>query len=50
MTGFGILERRNYAEVPPRVEYQLTEIGQRLLEILRTVEILQSDIEAHKNR
>ena len=50
MTGFGILERRDYAEVPPRVEYQLTGIGQRLLEILKTVEILQSDIEAHKNR
>ena len=50
MTGFGILERRDFAEVPPRVEYQLSEIGQKLLEILRAVEALQSDIEAYKNR
>lgn len=48
MTGFGILERQDYSEVPPRVEYKLTEIGCRLLEILRIVEALQLDIEAYK--
>ena len=27
----GILERTAYAEIPPRVEYQLTELGETLL-------------------
>ena len=34
----GILERRSYNEIPPRVEYNLTEKGQELVE---SVDLLQ---------
>ncbi len=33
----GIIERTVYAEVPPRVEYQLTELGSSLAPILETM-------------
>jgi DNA-binding HxlR family transcriptional regulator len=34
----GLLERRVYAEVPPRVEYTLTELGRSLREPLEAVQ------------
>ena len=33
----GIVERHTYAEVPPRVEYQLTEKGHALLPIIESM-------------
>lgn len=30
----GILSKKSFNELPPRVEYSLTEIGERLIEIL----------------
>jgi DNA-binding HxlR family transcriptional regulator len=38
---FGILEKQSFAEVPPRVEYQLTEFGERFSLMLENVDQLQ---------
>ncbi|WP_217605784.1 helix-turn-helix domain-containing protein [Chitinophaga sp. GbtcB8] len=34
----GIVQRKAYAEIPPRVEYTLTEIGQSLLPVIINME------------
>ena len=44
-TQFGILERLSYNEVPPRVEYRVTEFGAKFMRILDELDKLQSEIE-----
>ena len=34
MVSDGLLTKRSYHELPPRVEYELTELGERLVEVL----------------
>lgn len=41
---FGILRKTIFAEVPPRVEYDLTEFGDRFVKILDAIETLQNEI------
>ena len=43
---FGILDKVIYNELPPRVEYQVTEFGQKFLHILDELEKLQQAIDA----
>lgn len=39
LEGFQLIKRKVYPEVPPRVEYSLTEIGMKLLPVLKELEI-----------
>ena len=34
---YGVLEREAFAEIPPRVEYTLTDQGRELAELVRKV-------------
>ncbi len=43
---FGVLEKISYPEVPPRVEYRLTPLGERLNGILDAIDALQQDIDS----
>jgi DNA-binding HxlR family transcriptional regulator len=45
MVSFGLLERIAYGEIPPRVEYKLTILGQRFGSILDAVSELQREID-----
>ena len=42
---FGILEKQTYPEVPPRVEYVVTPLGEKFLRILDSLEDLQGEID-----
>ena len=46
MLRFGIVEKTSYPEVPPRVEYHLTDFGRRFLRVVDEVEALQRDLSA----
>jgi DNA-binding HxlR family transcriptional regulator len=44
MQRFGILDKRIFAEVPPRVEYGLTAFGRRFIALIDQIETLQRDL------
>ncbi len=41
---FGILKKRTYAELPPRVEYAVTPFGEKFLQVLQQIEDLQGEL------
>jgi len=43
LTRFGLLDKRSFAEIPPRVEYRLTPLGVKLGSIIDQIERLESD-------
>jgi DNA-binding HxlR family transcriptional regulator len=45
LTRFGILSRQIYAEVPPRVEYELTPFGKRFGRLLDDIRALQQSLD-----
>src|SRR6266404_1322648 len=49
-TRAGIFERVQFTEIPPRVEYQLTEFGKKFMRLLREVEKLQAELNGEKGK
>lgn len=41
---FGLIHRTAYPEIPPRVEYRLTPLGERFCRLLDEVERLEADL------
>ncbi len=41
---FGILDKKSYHEIPPRVEYFVTPFGEKFLKILDKIEELNAQI------
>lgn len=41
----GILEKRLFAEIPPRVEYHFTKFGRRFQKVIAAVEELQRELD-----
>lgn len=47
---FGILERHTFNEIPPRVEYSVTDFGNKFIRILDQLETLQEEINQRELR
>ena len=41
LTSYGILDKRSYPEVPPRVEYHFTRFGRKFVETFRILDALE---------
>ncbi|WP_396147690.1 winged helix-turn-helix transcriptional regulator [Anaerospora sp.] len=50
LESFHLINRKVYPEVPPRVEYSLTEMGLKLLPVLKELEIWGDEFKKHSKR
>lgn len=44
LINFGILKKTIFPETPPHVEYELTEFGNKFVQIIDAIEILEAEI------
>ncbi|HLS87050.1 MAG TPA: helix-turn-helix domain-containing protein [Burkholderiales bacterium] len=47
---YGILEKRSYPELPPRVEYRLTPFGEKFSRLVSEIERLEAELRPHLHR
>ena len=50
LEGYGLIQRRVYAQVPPKVEYSLSPIGEAFLPVLDQFEVFGNRYIAYLNR
>jgi DNA-binding HxlR family transcriptional regulator len=50
LTRAGIFERIQFSEIPPRVEYRLTEFGRKFTRLLKVAERLQAEMDALQHK
>lgn len=46
LMAYGLLEKHTFPEVPPRTEYSITPLGQKLISVIQQIQSLNAEIEA----